>query len=252
MASVPSPMPPPAPEAQASISAVGRIFGVLFSPKATFEDIVRKPSWLVPVIILGLMGVSVAAGINQKINWREFMSQQLEKNPATAQMSEEDKEKRIEAGAKIAPITTYAFGVPAPILLVLIVALFMWGAYNILAGVNPGYKTALGIVSHAYVPVIIGNILFLVVLFLKPEGTLDLENPMATNVAALLPEGTPKWLDALGKNIDVFLIWVVILIAIGFAAANPKKLKGGKSFGIAFGVFALYVVLRVGFSFVLS
>jgi hypothetical protein len=245
-------MSPPAPEAQASISAVGRIFGVLFSPKATFEDIVRKPSWLVPVIILGLMGVAVATGINQKINWREFMSQQIEKSPRGSQLSEEQKEKQIEAGAKVAPITTYAFGVPAPILLVLIVALVMWGAYNIMAGVNPGYKTALGIVSHAYVPVIIANILFLIVLFLKPEGTLDLENPMATNVAALLPEGTPKWLDALGKNIDVFLIWVVILIAIGFAAANPKKLKGGKSFGIAFGVFALYVVLRVGFAFVLS
>jgi hypothetical protein len=194
----------------------------------------------------------VAFGINQKMNWREFMSQRLEKNPSTAQMPEEQKERQIEAGAKIAPITTYAFGVPAPIVVVLVVALVMWGAYNLLAGVNPGYKTALGIVSYAYAPAILGNILFLVVLFLKEPGTLDLENPIATNLAAFLPEDTPKWLEKFCKNMDIFSIWIVILIAIGFAAANPKKLKGGKSFGIAFGVFALYVLIAVGFAFVFS
>lgn len=254
MASSPTPNAIPSPDAepQASVSPIGRVLGVFFSPKATFEDIVRKPSWLLPVVILGVLGLAVAAGINQKMNWRDFISQQIEKSPRAAQLSEEQKEKQIEAGAKIAPISTYVFGVPAPIVLVLVVALIMWGAYNILAGVNPGYKTALGIVSHAYAPVILGNILFLVVLFLKPPGTLDLENPVATNVAAFLPEGTPKWLDTLGKNMDVFILWIIILIAIGFAAANPKKLKGGKSFGIAFGVFAFYLLLRVGLAFALS
>src|SRR5215469_7038633 len=243
--------PVPIPEVKASVSAVGRIFGVLFSPKATFEDIVRKPSWLLPTAILCLMALAVGVALNQKVNWREVVSQQMEKSSQTAQLSEEDKEKRIEAGAKIAPIFSY-LGVPITILLVLVAALLMLGAYNVMAGVNPGYVTALGIVSHAYVPLVIANILFLVVLFLKPQGTLDINNPVATNVAALLPEDAPKWLDALCKNLDIFLIWILVLIAMGFTAANPKKLKGGKSYGIAFGAFAVYVVLRVGIAFVLS
>jgi lipopolysaccharide export LptBFGC system permease protein LptF len=62
----------------------------------------------------------------------------------------------------------------------------------------------------------------------------------------------PKWLEALCKNIDIFVLWVLTLIAIGFAATNPRKLKGGKSFAIAFGVFAAYVVLRVGIAFAFS
>jgi len=236
---------------KASVSAVGRIFGVLFSPKATFEDIVRKPSWLLPTAILCLMALAVGVALNQKVNWREVVSQQMEKSSQTAQLSEEDKEKRIEAGAKIAPIFSYV-GVPLTILLVLVVALVMLGAYNVMAGVNPGYATALGIVSHAYVPLIIGNVLFLVVLSLKPEGTLDLNNPVATNLAAFLPEDAPKWLDALGKNVDIFITWILVLIALGFSAANPKKLKGARPYGIAFGVFAVYVALRVGIAFVLS
>ena len=243
--------PVPIPEVKASVSAVGRIFGVLFSPKATFEDIVRKPSWLLPTAILCLMALAVGVALNQKVNWREVVSQQMEKSSQTAQLSEADKEKRIEAGAKIAPIFSYV-GVPLTILLVLVVALVMLGAYNVMAGVNPGYATALGIVSHAYVPLIIGNVLFLVVLSLKPEGTLDLNNPVATNLAAFLPEDAPKWLDALGKNVDIFITWILVLIASWFSAANPKKLKGARPYRIAFGVFAVYVVLRVGIAFVLS
>ena len=39
------------PDAQPSLSPVARIFGVLFSPRKTFEDIVRKPSWMAPLIV---------------------------------------------------------------------------------------------------------------------------------------------------------------------------------------------------------
>jgi hypothetical protein len=51
---------------------------------------------------------------------------------------------------------------------------------------------------------------------------------------------------------DIFAIWILILLAIGFAAVNPKKLSGGKAFSIVFGVFAVYVVIRTGFAYILS
>jgi hypothetical protein len=225
---------------------------VLFSPKPTFEDIARKPTWLLPVLLLAILGAVVAVGINQKMNWREYMSQQIEKSPAGAQLSTDQKQQRIEAGAKFAPISAYVFGIPAPVIVVLVVALIMWGAYNLLGGANLNYKTALAIVAHAYVPLIIGNVLFLIVLFLKPYGTLDLDNPVATNLAAFLPEDSAKWLLALGKNLDIFVLWITLLIAIGFAAANPKKLKDGKPYTIAFGMLVVWVILRVGAAFIFS
>lgn len=254
MATTPASMPTPAPmaESQATISPFGRVIGVLFSPKPTFEDIARKPSWILPVILLAVLGAVVAVGLNQKMNWREYVSQQIEKSPRASQLSAEQKEKQIEVGAKFAPLSAYIFGIPAPVLIVLILAGILLGGYNLFAGANVNYTTALGVVSHAFVPVIIGNILFLVVLFLKPPGTLDLDNPVATNLAAFLPEGTPKWLEALGKNVDIFVIWITLLIAIGFAAASPKKLKGGKSFTIAFGLLAVWVICRMGFAFIFS
>ena len=126
----------PAPDAQSQpgISPVGRVFGVFFSPKPTFEDIVRKPSWVLPFVLLTLFSIGVTFAINQRINWRQFMTQQIEKSPRSANMSAEQKEQQIEGGAKFTPIFTWAIGVCGPIVYMLVVALVMWGAYNLLGG----------------------------------------------------------------------------------------------------------------------
>jgi hypothetical protein len=242
----------PAPEGQASIGTMGRIVGVLFSPKTTFEDIVRKPSWVAPVVLLTVLSLCVSVAINQRINWREFMSQQIEKSPGAANMSAEQKEQRIEAGAKFSPPFTYAIGLLGPILITLLVALVMWGGYNLLGGANTNFGTAFGITAHAFLTSLVSSPLFILILYLKPAGTVDLDNPIATNVGALLPEDSARWLVTLGKSIDLFTFWTLVLLAIGFAATNPRKLKGSKTFAIAFGIWAAFVVVRVGWAFIFS
>ena len=242
----------PAPDERASVSPFGRILGVFFSPEATFEDIVRKPSWALPVILLTVFSFVVCVGINQRINWRAYVSQQIEKSPSTANMSAEQKEQRIEGGAKFSPPFTYAIGLLAPVLSVLIVALVLWGAYNVLGGANTNFGTSMGITSHVFLTGLVTSILYLLVLYLKPYGTVDLDNPIATNVGAFLPEDTAKWLMSLAKSIDIFSFWNLILFAIGFGATNPRKLKGGKAFTIVLSAWALFVFLKVGIAFIFS
>ena len=244
--------PTPAPEAQATISPFGRILSVFFSPGKTFEDIVRKPSWALPVMLTTILSLAVSFSINQRINWREFMSQQIEKSPQASQMSAEQKEQRIEGGAKFSPIFTYAVGLCGPIFATLIIGLLMWGAFSLLGGISTNFSTAFSITAHAFLTGLVSSPLFILILYLKPFGTADLENPVAANLAALLPDDAAKWLVALCKSFDIFTFWTLILLAIGFAAVNPKKLKGAKPFTIAFSVWAVYVVCRVGWAFIFS
>lgn len=245
-------MPAPEAQSQPAISAAGRVAGVFFSPKATFEDIVRNPGWVLPVALLTLLSLAVSFAINQRINWREFISQQIEKSPQSANMSAEQKEQRIEGGAKFSPPFTYAIGLCGPIIFVLVTAVAMWGAFNLLGGANTNFGTSFAITAHAALTGIVSSILFLLVLYLKPYGTVDLENPVATNLAAVLPDDAAKWLVALLKSFDIFTFWTLILLAIGFAATNPKKLRGSKAFTIAFSVWAVYVVCRVGSAWIFS
>jgi Yip1 domain len=242
----------PAPEAQAAISPIGRIVGVFFSPKSTFEDIGRKPSWIAPVVLMTVLGLCVAVAMNQRIDWRDIASRRIEESSRASQLSAEQKQQQIDISAKVSPYITYAFGTIGPTLAVLIVGAVMLGAYNLIGGVGASYKVSMGIVAHAYVVTIVSSLLFILILFLKPPGTVDVENPVAANLGAFLPDGSAKWLVSLCSSIDLFSFWTLILIAIGFAAFNAKKLKGAKTFTIAFSVWAVFVVVKVAIAWVFS
>ena len=244
--------PAPAPEAQASISPFGRIIGVLFSPGATFADIGRKPSWILPVIISSILGIGVAFALNQRVDWRDVASKRIEESPRASQLSPEQKEKQLDISAKISPVIAYVFGAAGSWIGVVVVGAVMLGAFNLLGGANATFKTSLGIVSHAFVPFIIHGLLFALILYLKPPGTVDIENPVASNVGAFFSQGTPKWLTTLGSGLDIFGIWTTTLIGVGFAAFNPRKLKTGSAIGIAFAVWAVWQVLRTGFAWIFS
>jgi len=252
MATTTIPVPDPASEPQQPVNHFSRIIGVFFSPSATFADIARRPSWVVPVILSTVVTLAAFAVMNQKVDWREVSAKKIEESPRAANLSAEQKQQQIEMSAKVTPYILYASGVLIPILFVVIVGAVMLGAFNLLGGANTNFSTALGIVAHANLVLIVSSILFVIILFLKPPGTLDIDNPVATNVAALMSGETPKWLIALGKSIDIFTFWVLVLIGIGFAATNPRKLKVGGAIGIAFAVWLAYVVCRVGVAFIFS
>jgi len=248
MATVPSPVAEP----QSGISPFGRIIGAFFSPKPTFEDIVRKPNWLLPTVLILLMSLAAVIALNSHFSWRDYISQQIEKSPRAAQLSAEAKERQVEISAKYSPAFAYVFALVLPVCGILVIALVLWGAFS-MTGAGLDYKTALAIVSHAVVPAsVISTILFITVLFLKPVGMFDLDNPIATNVAALLSDDASKWLVALCKNLDLLELWKLVLLSIGFAAVSPKNLPGGKAYSIVFGVFLVYLVLRVGIAFAFS
>ncbi len=244
--------PDPASAPQQPINHLARILGVFFSPGATFADIARRPSWIIPVIVSTVVTLATFAVMNQKVDWRDVSAKKIEENPRAANLSAEQKQQQIEMGAKITPYILYASGVVIPILFVVVIGAVMLGAFNLLGGANTNFSTAMGIVAHANLVLILSSILLIIILFLKPPGTLDIDNPVATNLAAFMPDGAAKWLLALGKNIDIFIFWILILTAIGFAATNPRKLKVGGAIGIAFAVWAAYVVCRVGVAFIFS
>ena len=245
MATTPAPVPQRVAQPQALISPVGRIFGVFFSPKATFEDIVRKPTWLLALALTVVLAAAAVVTLNQHFDWRGYVAQQIEKSPSAANLSAAQKQQQIDVGAKIAPISAYVFGILLPPLSLLVIALVLMLAFNLTVGAGANFKTSLSIVAHAFVPPgIVTTILFITVLFLRPVGSFDLDNPVATNVAVFLPEDSAKWLVGLCKNIDILEFWKLVLLGIGFSAVNPRKLKGAKAFNIVLTVFLIYVVLR--------
>src|SRR5215467_7831428 len=241
----------PEPPAPGPINHFGRLVGVFFSPKQTFQDIAARPSWVVPVLLMAVLGAGVAYVMNQKVDWRDVALKRLEESPRAANLTPEQKEQQIAIGAKISPGFAWGIGICWPFLQALVVGAVLLLAYNLIGGAGARFGTSMGIVSHAFFPWIFYSLLFILILFLKAPGTVDLDNPIATNVGSFLPESTPKALMSLGKSIDIFSIWTMFLISIGFTAVIPKKLTG-KAFAIVLAVWGVFVVCKMGLAWIFS
>src|SRR5258708_25582888 len=162
---------PEAPQAPGPINHFARIIGVFFSPKATFEDLAKRPSWILPVVLMTLLGGTVAFVMNQKVDWRDVASKRIEESPRAANLSPEQKEQQLAMSAKISPGIAYGFGIAWPILQALIVGGVLLLAYNLIGGAGARFSSALSNASHPYFPWILYSLLFLLILFFKTPGT---------------------------------------------------------------------------------
>jgi len=241
--------PTPVAEAEATISPVGRIFGVFFSPKATFEDIVRKPSWIAPLLVLLATGFLLNYALITRANWVQIVKEQIAKNGmASRQMDrleEEKKEKAYEDAAARTKVIRYVRGgIGWPVAL-LFSALLYFGAYRLIGGARITYGLTFAIVTFASLPMALREILGAVVSWIKEPSAIDPENYLASNPAALLPTDAPSWQIVPLAFLDLFAIWALVLVAIGVSAADPKKVPFGKSLGISVG---LHVTLGLVFT----
>jgi hypothetical protein len=247
MASVETPSPAPT----GSDSSIGRIFGVLFSPKPTFASIVRRPTWILPLILIVAVSVGVVFTFGQRVGWRDLVIRQNQQNSGAQKrmesMTEEEREKMYDAQAKVAPIVAYVIVLLGPFIAAAVVGTVLMLAFNLIYGTRIGFVPSLGIVAHSWVPGIIGALLGILILFLKAPSTVDLDHLVASNGGAFLADDSAKWLVTLLTAFDLFAFWNMILMAFGFSAADPKKLSFGKALGTVVGLWLIYVIVKVGF-----
>jgi hypothetical protein len=250
---VTTPVATPAPDAQPSLSPVARIFGVLFSPGKTFEDIARKPSWVAPIVLLTLIGLSMNIFLAKKVDWRSFSEEQLMSSPRGQQIPADQKDLAIERGAKGNQYFCYIRGVIGTSCLALFLALIYWGAYALIGGARLTFGKSFSVIAYTMLPGGIRELLGIPILILKDPSTLG--NPynfIGSNPGAYMSMSDPKWLSALASPFDVFILWSVILTAIGFHCMDPKKLPMSKSVGIVVGVFFFFTLLGVTVAWVFS
>jgi hypothetical protein len=240
----------PSPAPTGSDSSFGRMIGVLFSPKPTFESIVRRPSWILPLVIIVFISIAIIFIFGQRVGWRGYMIRQ-DQQSARAQkqmesMTAEQRENMINTQTKVAPIFAYAASVLGIFIVAVIVAAVLMLAFNLTSGTKIGFVPSLSIVSYSWVPGIIGGLLAIAILYLKDPSTIDLEHLVASNGGALLSDDSPKWLLALLTSLDLFTFWEMLLMAVGYSAADPKKISFGKALATIVGVWVIYLVVKVG------
>jgi hypothetical protein len=249
-------MPTPEPQPQAAISPVGRVIGMFFSPKPTFEDIVKTPSWIAPLAVLILTGILLNVALAIHTNWSQVSRDQIERSKFASRqfdkMDDAAKAQAYEQAAQRGKTMRYVRAVVGWPLLLLFATAIYFGAYRLIGGGRITFGLSFVIIAFAHVPMALKEILGALVTMLKDPSAIDPENYLATNLAAVISPDTPAWQMVPLVFLDLFAIWVLILVAVGFSAADPKKLPFGKSIGIAVGVQITLMLIFTTLAFMVS
>ena len=258
MSSVPvtSPAPPPAP---APLSEGARIIDTFIAPSKTFTDLRRKSSWWAPWLLISVFTLAFMYTVDRQIGYDQVTTNEINKSPKAVEQLDklppEQKARQIQVRTTVTRIMSYA--VPATILLIyVIMAAVLLGTFNLALGASVRFATALAIVIYSSLPGIFGALLGIVSLVVGgSSGSLDkeafnIQNPVATNPAYFMNPTGSHIAYSLASMLDVFVIWSVVLMGIGFA--YNSKVKKGTAIGVVAGWYVFYKLLGAGLATLFS
>ena len=208
-----------------------RLIGVYFSPGETFAEMAGAPRALMPIIVFALFSLISVTAITSRMPMDKINEDRIQRQIASGRINEEQAEQRREAMKRFEPFMKFVIPIGSLIGAIAMVFAFAGLAklVSMMMGIENKYMPLVSVTTYTLLALsIVSTAIFAILLFIKPIDEFDWDNPIGSNLAALLTvlgvEGLPKFLKVLLSFVDVFFIWKVALIAIGCAAVS-RKLK---------------------------
>lgn len=230
-------------------SFISRLMGVYFSPGETFKEIGLAPRVLMPILAMVIFGLIVTIVMLSKLDLAAMMSQQFSQAVSDGRMTQEQVAQQLPISIMVTKVIFFLIGAFGGLLMSLIVAgVFKLASMALGAENSFGQLFAVSVYSFLAVS-IVSSIVFVILLFLKPADELTMNNlgeVVGSNLGALLTmamgkDALPKFVIALAQRVDIFSIWIITLLSIGYAAVS-RRLKTGTAamtLGILYGIYAL-------------
>jgi hypothetical protein len=215
-----------------------KITGIFISPRETFEALDRKPTWLVPFIIIAVMTLGMTL-LTRDIGMQDMM--------AKFQASEMPQEQIDKITAQTQGIGKYIQMVLIPVATLAIWAIFagiLMFCGNTLLGGSAKFKKLFSMISWSS---FVGALAILVnTAIILSKGTTQ---GVTTSLAVLMPvpglSDKPSLFYRLLSKFDLFTIWSLILWTIGLSVIYKFTMK--KSAGLVVALWAVWIVISIAF-----
>ena len=245
-----APLPPEKIEEpeRAQISEVGTLGSIFFEPGRTFEDLRRKPRFILATLIILVLFSAFSYLFIQKIGYERILRERMESNSRVQQLPEDQKQKLIEQQSS--PIAKAAGQVLPPIVFLIVIflgGLIYWLGANAMGG-SAKYLQGVSVWVYSWFPpFVISMILNFVVLFIKAADDIDVVSSQSglvkANPSMFIDAKTQPVLNALLSSIDLFQIWGWILAAIGLKTI--AKISGASAWAVVLIVALIGITARV-------
>lgn len=234
------------------LSEPARLVNTFVAPAKAFADVKRVSRWWSPFIVLTIASYALIVVAGQRVGWEKITENGLRMSPKQAARLEsppaEQRPAAMERAVKFTRIISYSFPIVVNLTFLLIVSGVLMASFNYGAGAEIPFRTALGVVTYANLPGVAKAVLAIVSLLAgsNPES-FNFQNPVATNPGYFMDPLASPMLFRLASALDVIVIWILVLNAIGFAAVS--KLKRGTTFAVVFGWYIVWtLVIALAFS----
>ena len=220
-----------------------RIIGIFASPKETFESLDRKPTWLVPFIIVTVLAIAL-----QLLVIDIAMKDQVAKYEARGVPQEQldIMQQHMTGPAKyiqlaVIPVATLAVWA-------ILGGILLMGTNTIMGG-NATFKKIYSLLAWQSLIGMAGGVLKTILILSKGTSI-----GVTTSLAILLPtpplDKTAPVLYRLLSKLDVFTIWGLVLWVIGLSVMG--KISTNKSATFVISLWVLWIAVSVALGGVLG
>lgn len=243
----PSPAEKTAADQTPQMSEAATVGNVFFEPGNTFEDLRRKPRFIIAGLIVVLMTSIFSIAFIQKIGYENIVRSRIESSSWTRDMSSELKEQQVaQQAGTVGKYIAYAI-VPIALLLVLFVGGLLYWLGSKAMGGDASYLGGVAVWTYSMLPPsVVFVIANLIVLFIKSSDEIDIQASQSGLVQAnpgFFIDSTMPVLKAALSTFDLFAIWGWILAAIGLQ--KVAKLSSGSAWTVVLIIGMIGVAAKI-------
>ena len=234
----------PQSESAPPLSQIERVVDAYVAPTTTFTDIRRNASWWLPFLLAIIVGTGFAYSVDRKIGFDQVAQANINRNARQQEMMnsapEAERQQKLHIVAEVTRGISYAYPIFALIFALAAAGILML-SFNFGLGAKASFQQYLAVWFYASLPFLIKFILATIVIFAGASADqFDMRNPIGTNIGWYFGSDTPLWLRTLFSSVDIFTIWVVVLLVLG--CATVARVKRTSAAAIVVGWWVLIIL----------
>ena len=203
------------------MSEISTVLNVFMEPGRVFEDLRRKPRFVIASIIIALLVTAYGFGLYYKVGdsrIRSMVVSEMEKSPQVASMPQEQKNGMIEMNMSVQKYIRFA--IPIFVFISFLIGGLCYFLGSKAFGGSSGFLQNLSVwVYSSLPPTVVGMIANFIVLAFKNADEINIaasqRGVLQANPSFLIDGKAQPVLATILATFDIFFIWGWILAAIG-------------------------------------
>ena len=213
-----------------------RFIGVITEPKETFRSVIAHPRWLTMLVLTSLLVATFSAlPMTTDAGKQAAIDQQVEQRRSFGVETSDQAYARMERMSGITPYITFGMVLVMSPIMAVIIAGILFAVFNAALGGEGTFKQVFAVLVHAGAVSALSTVFSGIINYFR--GGVG----SAANLGALLPMLSERSFAAnLLGTIDVFLVWYVVVLAIGLGVLYRRRTQP-----IAISLLAFYAVIAL-------